>query len=535
MSYTNGTNSLARSMNGIITYDDGAGTLIQNGTIITNTLTAKNLSFETVTALNAIIGIVGANGGSIKCNVIDGLNDLGMSNICTLFNNEVAGVIYIGCANETLMYIGYNTHANKVLYVGNYASNVYLGGFKFLHNEMNFLDDTLDMNIANTQFTGKLNIGTALNRVGKITIGNSTNKNVIGNIEITDSAIDAFVPLGDLFFGTNSGNITIGTSTGTNIIGNLKIADNEFDTVNFSNNLNIGISNAGRLNIGGQSPTVFGGGTRIKGKVIDVDTFTDLIIGSITTSALSLSCNSTGTTGPSVITCNNGVIGTPYLCIVQTATQSRLDFHSAGTATTDTRMTTTGGTGITSQGSFAMASGTIGITSNVGDINVTANVGDINVTANVKNINLTVPTATGLINLTSMKTYLTSSILVALLTPVIYLSGMLQMNGGFLFGKGNLSSPSLTQTYSSGMIGPAIPANTVSPTSLSYTFATPFSTVPVVSLSVQNNTATGGSWGVILSIRAVSVNGVVLVAYNAKGTAVAVNSWGYNLIAIGGY
>ena len=103
------------------------------------------------------------------------------------------------------------------------------------------------------------------------------------------------------------------------------------------------------------------------------------------------------------------------------------------------------------------------------------------------------------------------------------------------FNKGNLTSAFYTQTYSSGMIGPAIPGNTVSPTSLSYTFPTAFSTTPVITLSTQNNTANGASWGIILSVAGVSTTGVVLVAYNAKNSAVAVNSWGYNLIAVGGW
>jgi hypothetical protein len=107
--------------------------------------------------------------------------------------------------------------------------------------------------------------------------------------------------------------------------------------------------------------------------------------------------------------------------------------------------------------------------------------------------------------------------------------------GGIQFTKGNLNYLHYTQTYSSGMIGPAISGNNVSPTSLSYTFPTAFSTTPVVTLSTQNNTLNGASWGIILSVIGVSNTGVVLVAYNAKNSAVAVNSWGYNIIAVGGW
>ena len=46
MSNSNGTNSLARSLNGIITYDDGSGTVIQNGTVITNNLAMNIISAQ---------------------------------------------------------------------------------------------------------------------------------------------------------------------------------------------------------------------------------------------------------------------------------------------------------------------------------------------------------------------------------------------------------------------------------------------------------------------------------------------------------
>ena len=51
MSNSNGTSYTARSMNGIITIDDGAGTTIENGTITTdhlalNTITAEHLNQE---------------------------------------------------------------------------------------------------------------------------------------------------------------------------------------------------------------------------------------------------------------------------------------------------------------------------------------------------------------------------------------------------------------------------------------------------------------------------------------------------------
>ena len=43
MSYTNGNEYIIKSMNGIKTYDDGSGTVIENGEITTNTMTTDDI------------------------------------------------------------------------------------------------------------------------------------------------------------------------------------------------------------------------------------------------------------------------------------------------------------------------------------------------------------------------------------------------------------------------------------------------------------------------------------------------------------
>ena len=63
MSNSNGTSYTARSMNGIITYDDGAGTVIEDGTITTTSLSLNNiLASTTATAYtlwsNVVSGII---------------------------------------------------------------------------------------------------------------------------------------------------------------------------------------------------------------------------------------------------------------------------------------------------------------------------------------------------------------------------------------------------------------------------------------------------------------------------------------------
>ena len=148
MSNTNGTNSLARSINGIITYDDGAGTLIQNGKIITNTFITN-----TFNALNAVVGIIGSNAGSIKCNIIDALNDINSGSICSLFNNVVLGEIFIACLNTFKINIG------------NATSIINLGSFRFFGTSLNGVNPAANMSIADSQTTGNLVIANQFQRI----------------------------------------------------------------------------------------------------------------------------------------------------------------------------------------------------------------------------------------------------------------------------------------------------------------------------------------------------------------------------------
>ena len=44
MSYSNGTAYYTKSMNGVITYDDGQGSVIENGTITTTSVEANDIN-----------------------------------------------------------------------------------------------------------------------------------------------------------------------------------------------------------------------------------------------------------------------------------------------------------------------------------------------------------------------------------------------------------------------------------------------------------------------------------------------------------
>ena len=116
MSNTNGTNSLARSLNVIITYDDGSGTVTENGTIITNNLALNTISaeyptkycniWETNTGVTnysswatGTINVGNGSTGNVNIGPIAGTVSGGAINIG--ISTRLSGAITIGSASAT--------------------------------------------------------------------------------------------------------------------------------------------------------------------------------------------------------------------------------------------------------------------------------------------------------------------------------------------------------------------------------------------------------------------------------------------------
>lgn len=484
---------------------------------------------DPITAVNAIIGIVGSNGGSIKCNVIDGLNDSAMTNICTLFNNEVAGVIYIGCANTTLMYIGYNTNANKTLYIGAYASNIYLGGFKFFHNDMNLLDDTLDMNIANNQSTGNLNIGTKPNRFGKISIGNDDNINEIGAIKMSSNNIE-LKNGGDMTIGgeiLSSNYLNLGNANNKNRIGGLKIEGETLDALASTNFLTLG----------------------------DVNTLGIYIAGYAT--AINMGTYTTNTTiyGTRLFTYN----GMQGHSLTQTAGVATHNFASCATKynVNDAQIISTGGTsGSTNTGTLEIKAGTINLTSK-GNVNITSSTGSTYVIG-PNNCNLEISNGGGnsYLDFHSCATsgndrdarIICSGGTVGMTDSgnMGYRAGMhtfgsdlssggaVKFSGGYLFSKGNMNQVGMYQQYGiynnpSFGLGPNL-----SWTTPVITFTTAFSNAtPQIFPTLTSTGAMPSSiQALIVSVSNVSNSGFTLTFFNA-GTGTTSGACNVNWFAIG--
>ena len=421
MSNTNGSNTMERSMNGIITYDDGAGTVIENGIITTNGVQTNNILAEYTDKPCSLFANSTSSGVSLGnpnqatyvrsywapvsgYDVINYLyltttyyiNLLGLTNVWTGVSNTFNNVIYVSLISPigTILSLGSATSVttsiqNNVdciiaqkpatIIPSGMSGTLQGNGFRLystsLNAAINFYS-AVGVNLQSSRiwsygggaaaYSGALAIDS-----GSIALTAST-----GNINLLSSV--GVVNIEGLKFDTTSitpitptATITIGTPTSVTQIGMVEIDDHNIDCVTTLGDLNIGISNAGRLNIGGQSPTVFGGGTRITTDTIDLASAGTLNIGSATTT-LSLSGTAysyikntvaliLGTNPTSYNNSTGTIIGTA-MRFYNVTTSSILDFYSSGLSTANSpssRIISSGGTAAMNSGTLELQSGTV--------------------------------------------------------------------------------------------------------------------------------------------------------------------------------
>jgi hypothetical protein len=209
MSNSNGINTLARSINGIITYADGSGTLIQNGKIITITLTAN-----IITALKLFIN-------NIDCN----------------------GILQIGSVTTTQIYI---SPAGRLVLGSSTCLNTFIQQNDSLlvgQSPETYDSDSKLMNAPNMRFENTN--GQSLIDFHSNTVGSRT----------PDSRIIATGGGGSALSGTlalSSGNIYISSGDTTNISDNTTNINNINTNINSVNNINLTAASiivSGQLNV----------------------------------------------------------------------------------------------------------------------------------------------------------------------------------------------------------------------------------------------------------------------------------------------
>ena len=281
--------NLYTTTSGKITLGNNTNTNIIGGLTVVGA-TIHNYSDNGIVGIGTLqtstTGIVQIGNGS-NTNKIGSLKVVG--NAIDNNVNEATGNINIGYAQTSgVLNIGTGIRTNTSTYgainIGTDSNVNKIGLLKVVGSALNHAsDDTLDINIATTQTSGILNIGTGSTRsttitAGAINIGMATNVNKIGELKVVGAALNhawsdgsdiniaTTQTSGILNIGTGSnrfttsaqGAINIGTATNVNKIGSLKVVGNEINNnVNeATGNINIGYAQtSGVLNIGTGSRT----------------------------------------------------------------------------------------------------------------------------------------------------------------------------------------------------------------------------------------------------------------------------------------
>lgn len=223
MSATNGTFYSEKSMNGIITLDDGMGAVIEGGEMTITDITADNIYCDNIqtktnaedaylytnTTGNIFIG-TGAilNTNHIKCNDLQGEQQ---SDSVTLYTETTSGNIELGTGQDAL----------SILKLGNQNNTNLIGGISVVNQaiEPDYLDQ--NMYVGSNLTTGNLIIANPLADVR------------LCGMTINNQDINAVDPNDTMGFGFNMGTtayLTIGNSTNNNMIGNIHITGQTLTT-----------------------------------------------------------------------------------------------------------------------------------------------------------------------------------------------------------------------------------------------------------------------------------------------------------------
>ena len=264
MSYTNGFQTLVQSMNGLLTFNDGAGTVIENGTISTQSLSLNNILATLPTlVVNLWTNITNAN-AYLMTNLTNGSIFLG-----TALSTGSAGVLYLGNELCTIVLGSFFMTTNSIqagitgiitvdlfttmttssiLNIGNSIINMSVGAFSFIGKSIqsgtsgtfNFFTEVTGsstVNFFSNMPSGTLNIG----KGGNINIGQATTGSLI---KIDQNGLDNQVLISTQQSGT--GVVTIGNQGVTKLLGTTTTVGGT--TVNVGNQ-NAGINNT-TLNLG---------------------------------------------------------------------------------------------------------------------------------------------------------------------------------------------------------------------------------------------------------------------------------------------
>lgn len=180
MSYTNGVQTLIQSMNGILSFNDGQGTIIENGSITVNSINLNNILAAITTASCSLwsnlvgavqitigtISTITSFPGSMRCDTIGGYNLSTGTGANYYLWNDVPG------ARPGAFYIANNSY--KDMYINNSAVS---DGNTFLGSGAGTVD--LAHGVMSVSQSG-MTLGLAYGSSEVVQIGSQTNTNAIG-------------------------------------------------------------------------------------------------------------------------------------------------------------------------------------------------------------------------------------------------------------------------------------------------------------------------------------------------------------------
>jgi hypothetical protein len=251
-------------MNGLLTFNDGAGTVIENGTIITQSLSLNNI----LATLPTSVVNLWSNFTTGDVNIADSLTNgvLNLGNQCTVFINRN------GTTQSTL--ISPNVQPGALCVLGSSVNTNVVGAVEIIGTQINSRINTDNLKIGNLLTTGVVEIANAVISVvvGSFTfLGQSIQNGTSGTYNfftnVTGSSTVNFfsnMPSGTLNIG-KGGNINICQSTSGSLI---KIDQNGLDNQVL---ISTQQSGTGVVTIGNQGVTkLLGTTTTVGGTTVNV-------------------------------------------------------------------------------------------------------------------------------------------------------------------------------------------------------------------------------------------------------------------------
>lgn len=490
---------LVKSMNGVITIDDGMGTVIEDGIITTNELDVTTLKVETLST-NFILpkdtGIcqiwrTGAN----TCYFANAIS--GTANFATATSGNVVFGTSGSTVNASNISIGTSTGLTGEIRVGNSGatSKIRLNSPSV---ECAGVPTSVNAVVNKTYADGLI---TALKAATNIWTGVS---NTFNNV-IYCSLIQPLIAGGILAIGTAATNIlSLGNTTGTVNITSSSATIQAVSLMSLTSGASLSLTSSS----GGAS--LVAGGTNV---LVTSD------LANATVSAPNGNISILGS-GPITLTSSLEYVDIEGIRVQSTSLQSATalataDFFNSGTTATlnignNATLVNIGGTrnNIAVNGNYSheFNSGSSLAFHDFHSYNGTPNDYDARISASLA----VAGTATARLTFTAFNN---------------------RFEGGISFSKGNLSSPQNIQAGSASGLS-QVAANSPGGAAIVVTFPTAFTSTPVVVLT-NSSTSGASASGLIVSVTATTSSNFSFLVYNARN----VNSglWGYKWIAIGGY